>query len=86
MKILIIEDDNRKRDEIKDYLKSIGVLDERIILAKDMAEFMGKFDSEVGLCIIDLRLPAYEGASQDNNGIGVLQALDRAGANHVKLL
>ncbi|WP_228244233.1 hypothetical protein [Porphyrobacter sp. GA68] len=51
-----------------------------------MAEFLGAFDPEVKLCIIDLRLPAFEGATQDNNGVGILQAIDKAGAGHVKLL
>ncbi len=86
MKILIIEDDPEKRDEFRGYLESLQVPAKRILDAKDMAEFMVKFDNEVGLCIIDLRLPAYEGAGQDNNGIGVLQAMDRAGAGHIRML
>jgi adenosylhomocysteine nucleosidase len=86
MKTLIIEDDIEKRDEIAGYVQSLGVPADRILTAKDMAEFMCKFDAEIGICIIDLRLPAYEGGGADTNGIGVLQALDRKGASHVKLL
>ena len=86
MKILIIEDDDNKRDEICDFIVSLGVPTEHILTAKDMAEFMIKFGPDVSLCIIDLRLPAYEGAGQENNGIGVLQAIDRAGANHARML
>ncbi len=86
MKILIIEDDDHKRSEISQYIQALGVSTSRIVIAKNMAEFLGRFDSEVTLCIIDLRLPAFHGGTQDNNGIGVLQAIDKAGANHVKLL
>jgi nucleoside phosphorylase len=86
MKILIIEDDEQKQGEIFSYIETLGVATSNILLAKNMAEFLGKFDSEVTLCIIDLRLPAFHGGSQDNNGIGVLQAIDKAGASHVKLL
>ena len=67
-------------------MESLGVPAERILIAKDMAEFLAKFEPEVALRIFDLRLPAYEGAVQDNNGLGILQAMDRAGAAHVKLL
>ena len=86
MKILIIEDDVEKGAEISRYVEFLGVPAERILIAKDMAEFFAKFEPEVALCIIDLRLPAYQGAGQENNGIGILQAMDRAGAAHVKLL
>lgn len=86
MKILIIEDDEQKRGEITLYLDSLGVPPRCILVAKDMAEFLGQFDPEVTLCIIDLRLPAYQGATQNNNGIGILQAMEKAGAGHVKLL
>lgn len=86
MKILIIEDDDQKCDEISSHLESLGVPPPSIVVAKDMAEFLGAFDREVTLCIIDLRLPAYQGATQDNNGIGVLQAMEKAGAGHIKLL
>jgi nucleoside phosphorylase len=86
MKILIIEDDKDKRAEIAGFVEGLGVPADRILVAKDMAEFMGKFDGQVSICVIDLRLPAYEGAGPEQNGIGILQALDKAGATHVKLL
>lgn len=86
MKIFIVEDDLGKRDEIAKYVASLGVEFDHILLAKDMAEFMGKFDDQVSICIIDLRLPAYDGAGPDRNGIGILQAIENAGAGRVKLL
>lgn len=86
MKALIIEDDSNKRAQIVSYLGDLGLSPQRIVVAKDMAEFMGAFGPDVGLCIIDLRLPAYEGGTQDNNGIGVLQAINRAGAARTKIV
>jgi nucleoside phosphorylase/CheY-like chemotaxis protein len=86
MKILIIEDDEDKRAATAGFVEGLGVPSDRILVAKDMAEFMGKFDDQVSICVIDLRLPAYEGAGPEQNGIGILQALDSAGATHVKLL
>lgn len=86
MKILIIEDDDGKRAEIVNFIEGLGFPSNRIVVAKDMADFMGKFDDEVSICTIDLRLPAYEGAGSEQNGLGILHALDSAGATHVKLL
>lgn len=86
MKILIVEDDASKRKEISDFIISLGVPSDRIDIAIDMAEFASKFDRETSVCVIDLRIPAYSGAGPDQNGIGVLQTIERAGSNNVKLL
>lgn len=86
MKILIVEDDDAKRTEIGNFILSLDVAPDRLLLAKDMADFLGKFNAQVGICVIDLRLPAYAGADAERNGIGVLQAIERSGANRVKLL
>lgn len=86
MKIMIIEDDEQKRSKILSYLETLGVPAAQIIVASDMADFMRKFDADIKFCIIDLRIPAYKGASQDNNGIGILQTMDKCGAGHIKLV
>lgn len=86
MKVVIAEDDDSKRAEIARYLTTIGVESDHIAFAKDMADFMGKFNHQVSICIIDLRLPAYQGATEDRNGIGILQAIESSGAARVKLL
>ncbi|KEQ52935.1 response regulator [Sphingobium chlorophenolicum] len=80
MKILIIEDDDAKRDEIRDFICSLGVSRENVLTARDMAQFMARFDSEVAICVIDLRLPAYDGAGPERNGVGILQAIEQAGS------
>lgn len=86
MKVLIVEDDEDKRNEISDYVLSLGVPDGHVETAVDMAEFASKFDRDTSICVIDLKIPAYEGAGPDLNGLGVLQTIERAGAANVKLL
>lgn len=86
MKTLIVEDDKGKRDAIEAYVLSLGVPAADVVTAKDMAEFVRKFDAAVSICVIDLRLPAYDGGGHDLNGIGVLQAIESAGTGRVKLL
>lgn len=86
MKILVTEDDDAKRDEIIKFIVSAGVDRGNVLVATDMADFIGKFDRSVSICIIDLRLPAYAGGGADQNGIGILQAIDSVGGGRVKLL
>jgi adenosylhomocysteine nucleosidase len=86
MKILITEDDDAKRAEIVRFVENLGVAPADILTAIDMADFMGKFDENIGICVIDLRLPAYDGGGPDLNGIGVLQVVDKKGGGRVKLL
>lgn len=86
MKILIIEDDQDKRDCLVAYAHEIGVLDSDIVVAVDMADFVAKFNPSISICIIDLRLPAYNGGENDLNGLGVLQVVDKVGSGTVKLL
>ena len=86
MKILITEDDARKTDEIKAYIRSLDVSDEEIVTAQNLVEFNSSFDESIAICIIDLRIPAYGGAQADTNGIGVLQAIEKRGNGNVKLL
>lgn len=86
MKILITEDDHAKRAEIVAFIENLGVDPANILVAIDMADFMAKFDESIEICVIDLRLPAYDGAGPDLNGIGVLQAVDKKGGGRVKLL
>lgn len=86
MKILITEDDDDKAAEIRSFVESVATTPVAVDVASDMAEFIGKFDSSIAICVIDLRIPAYNGASPDTNGIGVLQAIERIGGGRVKLL
>jgi adenosylhomocysteine nucleosidase len=86
MNILIIEDDQNKRDCLINYAHEIGVSDDDIVVAVDMADFVAKFNPSISICIIDLRLPAYSGGENNLNGLGVLQIIDKVGNGSVKLL
>jgi len=86
MKVLITEDDDAKRAEIARFVESLGVDQAHVLVATHMADFIAKFDETIGICIIDLRLPAYDGAGPDMNGIGILQAVEKRGGGRVKLL
>jgi nucleoside phosphorylase len=86
VKILVSEDDDDKLGEICSFLKSIGVLERDILTARTMAEFASKYDQDVGVCVIDIRIPAYDGAHADQNGLGILQHLESTSNGKVKLL
>jgi len=86
VKILITEDDPVKLQEISTYASSIGIESGDVLSAKNMVEFMSKFDPSISICVIDLLIPAYQGASVQTNGLGVLQAIDSVGAGRVKML
>lgn len=86
MKILIVEDDCDKRNEICEYIVSLGVAADDVRKACDMAEFIGQYDGDVAICVIDLRIPAYAGAGNDQNGIGILQAIEKRASGRTRLL
>jgi DNA-binding response OmpR family regulator len=72
MKIMVIEDDDVKWKSIKSYLNNKGISDTVIIRAKNMAEFSANLSENIGLFIIDFRLPGYENAQPLQNGIAIL--------------
>lgn len=86
MKILIADDCDRKLEDIKKYLLSLDVSESEIVVAKTLAEFSSKMKPDVGVCVIDMRIPAYDGAQPDRNGLGILQNLEASGNRDVKLL
>ncbi|MBM1763911.1 hypothetical protein [Sulfitobacter geojensis] len=86
MKILVCDDDETKLLEIVTYVKSLGTLEHDIITARTMVEFTSKFSNDIGVCVIDIRIPAYDGANPDQNGLGILQHLESSSNGQVKLL
>lgn len=75
MKIMVIEDDDVKWKSIKNHLNNKGISDIEIIRAKNMAEFSANLSANIGLFIIDFRLPGYENAQPLQNGIAILEAI-----------
>jgi nucleoside phosphorylase len=86
MKIMVIEDDNVKWNSIKYYLKNKAVSETEIIRVKNMAEFAANLSANIGLFIIDFRLPGYENAQPMQNGIAILEAITMAGKTDSLLL
>jgi nucleoside phosphorylase len=86
VKILIADDNDDKRSEICAFIESQGVHTRNILTASDMAEFMSKLNDEVGVCVIDIRIPAYAGGIADQNGRGILQVLEQKTSGNVKSL
>ena len=79
MKIMVIEDDDSKWKAISSHLNNKGVANIEIIRAKNMAEFSANLSANIGLFIIDFRIPSYESGMPFQNGNGILEAITKAG-------
>lgn len=86
VKILIIEDEEKKLNEIFGFIRDQGVQEREIFVARTLVEFSDKLNKDIDICVIDLRIPAYQGAKAEKNGIGVLQHLEASVNANVKLL
>lgn len=86
MKIMVIEDNDSKWKAIGGYLKTKGVSSIDIIHAKTMAEFAANLGADIGLFIIDIKLPGYESAVPSQNGVAILEAIVKAGKDDAHLL
>jgi nucleoside phosphorylase len=76
---MVIEDDDSKWKSIRSHLNTRGVSDIQIIRAKNMAEFSANLNADIGLFVIDFRLPGYETGIPLQNGNGILEAITKAG-------
>lgn len=85
-KILLIEDDKGKRDAVTAHLKSRGVSAAQIISAKSMTDFAAALAEDIGLFIIDLKLPSLDDGSASQNGRAILEAIVKAGKNEALLV
>lgn len=79
MKIFLIEDNDKKRREISNHLKSKGIPAEDIIYAKTMTDFAAQLGTEIGLFIIDFYLPHIDGGEAQPNGKAIIQSIIKAG-------
>lgn len=86
VKVLISEDNHSKLESIVTFIKSLGVLEENILTATTLTEFSSKLGPDIGVCVIDIRIPAYHGAAPEQNGLGMLQLLESSSNGKVKLL
>lgn len=87
MKIMLIEDNESKSNAISSHIQSKGVPPQDIIYAKNMTDFAAKFnDPEIGLFIIDFKLPNSDGSVPSQNGTVILEAIVKAGKHDSLLL
>lgn len=86
MKILLIEDDNKKRQAITSHLTKRGILIEHILIAKNMTDFAGHLNLDIDLFIIDFKLPNCDNGAASSNGKSILESIIKAGKNDALLL
>ncbi len=75
-RVIICEDDDGKLKSIAGFVESQGISRSDIITAGTLAEFATKLDNDIDVCIIDIRIPSYDGAQPDQNGPAILQMLE----------
>jgi len=85
-KILLIEDDETKLRTLLNYLNRSGVLDEQVIVAKSMTDFAANLNADIGLFIIDLKLPSIDEVAASQNGKAILEMIIKAGKGDALLV
>lgn len=86
MKIMLIEDDRKKREDIKSFLLSKNVADKDIIIAKSMTDFTTNLYHDIGLFIIDLKLPNFDNGEALLNGRAILETITKSSKQESLLL
>lgn len=86
MNIMLIEDNDAKRQRIVEHLVRQGVSSSRILVAKTMTDFAAKLGIDIGLYIIDLKLPNVDGSDASMNGKAILEAIVKAGRSDALLV
>lgn len=83
---MLIEDDEKKRDAIVEYLYTKNISTDDIILAKNMTDFAANLSADIGLFIIDIRIPSIDDGAASQNGKAIVEALVKAGRHDALLL
>jgi nucleoside phosphorylase len=79
MRIMLIEDEEKKYRTIISYLQKKGVLLNDIIRAKNMTDFSATYvNADIGLFIIDLKLPNFDNGAASMNGKAILETIVKA--------
>lgn len=86
MKIMLIEDNVSKRRAIASHIKARGILAENIIYARNMTDFAAQLNADIGLFIIDFKLPSLDDGAASQNGKAILEAIVKAGKHDALLL
>ncbi len=86
MKIMLIEDEDKKFRTIFSHLKRRGILPNDIIRAKNMTDFVANLNADIGLFIIDFKLPSIDKGTVSQNGKAILESIVKAGKDDALLL
>lgn len=86
MKVMVIEDNAKKRRAIEGHLKSKGILEDDILRVRNMSDFAGSLSNDIGLFIIDFNLPNHDGGEAYQNGQAILESIIKAGKQDALLL
>jgi nucleoside phosphorylase len=86
MKIMLIEDDEKKFKSIFSHITKSGILPSDIIRAKTMTDFTANLKDDIGLFIIDFKLPSIDNGTASQNGKAILECIVKAGKNDALLL
>jgi nucleoside phosphorylase len=83
---MLIEDDNSKYKAIISHLKTRGFREADVIRAKNMTDFAAGINSDIGLFIIDFKLPSFDNGNAVQNGKAILEVIIKAGKTDSLLL
>lgn len=86
MKIMLIEDNPTKKRDISDFLISKSVKSNDIIYVENMTDFTSNIHQDIGLFIIDLKLPNYDSGEASHNGRAILESIVKTKKNDCLLL
>jgi nucleoside phosphorylase len=86
MKVMLIEDDKTKARDIKEHLNNRGILDSNIIHAKNMTDFVANLNDDIGLFIIDFKIPSLDNGAASQNGQAILECIIKSGKDNALLL
>lgn len=86
MKIMLIEDDATKAANIKDHIISRGINESSILWVKNLTEVALSIHLDIGLFIIDLKLPSIYNGESTNSGKAILEMIESAGKSNANLL
>ena len=83
---MLIEDDLRKATDIVEHLKTKGISDQDIIHAKNMTDFSANLNKDIGLFIIDFKIPSIDDGAICQNAEAILESIIKAGKDKSLLL
>lgn len=86
MKIMLIEDSKPKQEEILGHLLFRGIHRNDIVIVENLTDFFAKTNADIGLFIIDIRIPSVDNSNASQNGKTIVESLVKMGRNDAMLL